>query len=122
MTNKPIEQDKPLDKTDRRILRELQADGRLSNTALSRLINLSPTPIVANHRYHPIHRFVVCHSLRASFEYTLLWSCRRGEEWGKDRAIFGESVAVEIDACGDLFEAGWHIHRYSFVREVLNVH
>jgi len=44
MTIKPIEQDKPLDKIDRRILRELQADGRLSNTALSRLINLSPTP------------------------------------------------------------------------------
>ena len=44
MTIKPIEQDKPLDKIDRRILRELQADGRLSNTALSRRINLSPTP------------------------------------------------------------------------------
>ena len=44
MVKKVIEQDKPLDKIDRRILRELQADGRLSNTALARRINLSTTP------------------------------------------------------------------------------
>jgi Lrp/AsnC family leucine-responsive transcriptional regulator len=44
MTKKIIEQDKPLDKVDRRILRELQADGRLSNTELARRINLSTTP------------------------------------------------------------------------------
>ena len=74
------------------------------------------------HKTWPIHRSVVCHSPRASTEYTLLRSYRHGEEWGKGRAIFGKSVALEIDACDDLFEAGWHIHRYSFVREVLNIH
>ncbi len=33
-----------LDKTDRSILRALQKNGRISNAALSRKINLSPTP------------------------------------------------------------------------------
>ena len=33
-----------LDRTDLRILSELQGDGRLSNVALSKRINLSPTP------------------------------------------------------------------------------
>lgn len=33
-----------LDRTDRRILRELQRDGRLSNVELARRIHLSPTP------------------------------------------------------------------------------
>ena len=44
MAKSDIEQGKTLDRIDRRILRELQADGRLSNTALSRRVNLSPTP------------------------------------------------------------------------------
>lgn len=44
MAKSDIEQRKILDRIDRRILRELQADGRLSNTALSRRVNLSPTP------------------------------------------------------------------------------
>ncbi|MFT4632542.1 MAG: Lrp/AsnC family leucine-responsive transcriptional regulator [Candidatus Pseudothioglobus sp.] len=44
MTKKTQEQDKSLDKIDRRILRELQADGRLTNTALAQRINLSTTP------------------------------------------------------------------------------
>jgi len=35
---------KSLDKIDRLILKELQDDGRLSNVALSRRVNLSPTP------------------------------------------------------------------------------
>ena len=35
---------KKLDRTDRRILTALQADGRLSNVALARSVNLSPTP------------------------------------------------------------------------------
>lgn len=34
----------PIDKIDLRILSELQRDGRLSNVALSRRVNLSPTP------------------------------------------------------------------------------
>jgi Lrp/AsnC family leucine-responsive transcriptional regulator len=36
--------DRPLDRIDRRILRALQADGRLSNVELARRIALSPTP------------------------------------------------------------------------------
>jgi hypothetical protein len=72
--------------------------------------------------FQPFRRFVVCRSLGSDTEYTLMRRCRRWEEWSQGRAIFGESVVLEIDACGDLFEAGWHIHRYSFVREVLNVH
>lgn len=35
---------KPLDKIDLRILSELQRDGRLANVALSKRVNLSPTP------------------------------------------------------------------------------
>ncbi|MFT5014826.1 MAG: Lrp/AsnC family leucine-responsive transcriptional regulator [Patiriisocius sp.] len=37
-------QRKTLDRTDLKILRELQANARLSNTELARRINLSPTP------------------------------------------------------------------------------
>lgn len=33
-----------LDRTDRRILNELQRNGRISNVELSRYVNLSPTP------------------------------------------------------------------------------
>lgn len=36
--------DRPLDRIDRKILRALQADGRLSNVELARRVNLSPTP------------------------------------------------------------------------------
>jgi Lrp/AsnC family leucine-responsive transcriptional regulator len=35
---------KPLDRTDRRILECLQADGRTSNVALAKMVNLTPTP------------------------------------------------------------------------------
>jgi len=35
---------KPLDRTDRRILECLQADGRISNVALAKKVNLTPTP------------------------------------------------------------------------------
>ena len=35
---------KPLDRTDRRILEVLQQDGRISNVALARKVNLTPTP------------------------------------------------------------------------------
>lgn len=40
----PDLQGKTLDRIDLKILRELQGDGRLSNTELARRINLSPTP------------------------------------------------------------------------------
>jgi Lrp/AsnC family transcriptional regulator, leucine-responsive regulatory protein len=36
-----------LDQIDRRILRELQRDGRISNQALSERVNLSPTPCLS---------------------------------------------------------------------------
>lgn len=36
--------DNRIDRTDLRILEELQRDGRLSNAALARRVNLSPTP------------------------------------------------------------------------------
>ena len=35
---------KPLDRTDRAILMELQRDGRISNVSLARKVNLTPTP------------------------------------------------------------------------------
>lgn len=35
---------KPLDRTDKRILQCLQADGRISNVALAKKVNLTPTP------------------------------------------------------------------------------
>ena len=35
---------RPLDRIDRNILRALQADGRLTNVALAKQVNLSPTP------------------------------------------------------------------------------
>lgn len=35
---------KPLDRIDRRILEVLQEDGRISNVALARQVNLTPTP------------------------------------------------------------------------------
>ena len=37
-------QRKTLDRIDKKILTELQTDGRLSNTELARRVNLSPTP------------------------------------------------------------------------------
>ena len=36
-----------IDETDRRILRELQANGRISNLELSKRVNLSPTPCLS---------------------------------------------------------------------------
>jgi Lrp/AsnC family leucine-responsive transcriptional regulator len=41
---KSSKQPKPLDRTDRRILDCLQTDGRLSNVALARKVNLTATP------------------------------------------------------------------------------
>ena len=44
MKENSISQVKSLDRIDRRILNELLADGRISNTELARRVNLSPTP------------------------------------------------------------------------------
>jgi Lrp/AsnC family leucine-responsive transcriptional regulator len=35
---------RPLDRTDRQILTLLQADGRIANVALAKMVNLTPTP------------------------------------------------------------------------------
>ncbi len=45
MKNKP-KNPKVLDRTDRRILECLQADGRISNVELARKVNLTPTPCI----------------------------------------------------------------------------
>ena len=44
--NKKTKTPKSLDKTDRRILECLQADGRISNVQLARKVNLTPTPCI----------------------------------------------------------------------------
>ena len=44
--NKKTKAPKSLDKTDRRILECLQADGRISNVQLARKVNLTPTPCI----------------------------------------------------------------------------
>jgi len=44
--SKKHRQHKVLDRTDRRILECLQADGRISNVQLARKVNLTPTPCI----------------------------------------------------------------------------
>lgn len=44
MDNIPEKKVKPLDRIDRRILAQIQDNGRLSITEISRRVNLSPTP------------------------------------------------------------------------------
>ena len=44
--NKKHRNPKVLDRTDRRILECLQADGRISNVQLARKVNLTPTPCI----------------------------------------------------------------------------
>ena len=44
--NKKSRTPKVLDRTDRRILECLQADGRISNVKLARKVNLTPTPCI----------------------------------------------------------------------------
>lgn len=44
MTKKKSDRPRLLDRTDRQILAVLQADGRISNVALAKKVNLTPTP------------------------------------------------------------------------------
>lgn len=44
--NKKARSRRELDRTDRRILECLQADGRISNVQLARKVNLTPTPCI----------------------------------------------------------------------------
>ncbi len=50
---------KPLDRIDRNILRELQADGRLSNVELARRVGLSPTPCLERVRRLERDRYIL---------------------------------------------------------------
>lgn len=49
---------KPLDRTDRRILECLQADGRISNVQLARKVNLTPTPCIERVKRLEKHGFI----------------------------------------------------------------
>jgi len=44
MTAEQANKVRPLDRTDRQILTLLQADGRIANVALAKMVNLTPTP------------------------------------------------------------------------------
>ena len=76
-----------LDKIDRNILRQLQANGRLSNVDLARLVNLSPTPClervrrldrttsdIFEHFKHAVQQepgIAECHMVAGGFDYLL---------------------------------------------------
>lgn len=68
--NQAPEQRKTLDRTDLKILRELQADARLSNTELARRINLSPTP--CNERVKTLEKQGFIQSYQAQLDPKLL--------------------------------------------------
>lgn len=55
---------KSLDRTDRRILAALQADGRMSNVALARQVNLSPTPCLERVRRLERYGFIAGYHAR----------------------------------------------------------
>lgn len=44
MTADQVNKLRPLDRTDRQILTILQADGRIANVTLAKMVNLTPTP------------------------------------------------------------------------------
>jgi len=44
MTTDDVNKLRPLDRTDRQILTILQADGRIANVTLAKMVNLTPTP------------------------------------------------------------------------------
>jgi Lrp/AsnC family leucine-responsive transcriptional regulator len=50
--------DRPLDRIDRRILRELQHNGRITNVELSKRVDLSPTPCLERVRRLEEHGFI----------------------------------------------------------------
>lgn len=50
-----------LDRTDRRILNELQRNGRISNVDLSRYANLSPTPCLERVKRLEANGFIGSH-------------------------------------------------------------
>jgi Lrp/AsnC family leucine-responsive transcriptional regulator len=66
----PEQQRKTLDRTDLKILRELQVDARLSNTELAKRINLSTTP--CSERVKNLERQGFIHSYQARLNPKLL--------------------------------------------------
>ena len=50
---------KTLDRTDRRILQCLQADGRISNVNLARKVNLTPTPCIERVKRLEKHGYIL---------------------------------------------------------------
>lgn len=61
---------KTLDKTDKNILRQLQVNGRMSNTELAKRVNLSPTP--CSERVKILERQGFIESYRAQINPKLL--------------------------------------------------
>lgn len=66
MTNKSLEEqvDQDLDAIDRRILRVLQADGRLPNLKLAEAVGLSPTAVLARVQRLTRDRFILGYEAR----------------------------------------------------------
>jgi Lrp/AsnC family leucine-responsive transcriptional regulator len=66
MTNKSLEDqaDQDLDAIDRRILRVLQADGRLPNLKLAEAVGLSPTAVLARVQRLTRDRFILGYEAR----------------------------------------------------------
>lgn len=58
MSNLRKNQRKPLDKIDLSILRELQTNARITNTELSRRVNLSPTPCAERVRSMEVNGYI----------------------------------------------------------------
>ncbi len=55
---------RPLDLTDRRILRALQTNGRMSNVALAKIVNLSPTPCIERVKRLERHGYIEGYAAR----------------------------------------------------------
>ncbi len=58
--------DRPLDRTDRAILRVLQGDGRISNVELARRVHLSPSPCLERVRRLESEGFIESYAARLS--------------------------------------------------------
>lgn len=66
MSNSRNNQQKPLDKIDLNILRELQTNARITNTELSRRVNLSPTPCAERVRSMEVNGHIQQYQTRIS--------------------------------------------------------
>ena len=64
MTAENVEKPRPLDRKDRQILAVLQAEGRISNVALARKVNLTPTPCLERVRRLERDGYILGYSAR----------------------------------------------------------